>query len=122
MENTSKHSFCPGQYLQLYSIQMELRGFAHTYSSGTDKQTHTASGILTSKSTFSPSGILGAVSLQRDKIKMEEKGRNRKRNNKKTKGKQKGEIRGGKKSEKRQRREKREKRRIFMLENRHVLN
>lgn len=74
---------------------MDLRGFAHTYSSGTDKQTHIASGILTSKSTFSPSGILGAVSLQRDKIKKEkeEKRRNRKRNNRRAKGKQKGEIR-----------------------------
>lgn len=89
MENTSKHSFCPGQYLQLYSVQVELHGFAHMYSSGTDRQTHTASGILTSKSTFSPSGILGAVSLQRDKIKKEreKKGRNRKRNKRRAKEK-----------------------------------
>lgn len=43
------------------------------YGSGTDRQTQPVSGILTSKSTFSPSGILGAVSLQRVKKKKKRK-------------------------------------------------
>jgi len=45
----------------------------HVYGSGTDRQAQPVPGILTSKSTFSPSGILGAVSLQRVKNKNKKK-------------------------------------------------